>query len=422
VRRFLWTGLAACALLGLASRASALPQGFVVEPVLTGLAYPMNLAFSPDGRVFFAELRSGRVRVIKDGRLLSTPFASLSVYSNGERGLLGLALPPGFPDQAPWVYVYYTARVAQPEPHPENRIARIPALGDVGGAVEPLLALPTNAQNAVHNGGELAFGPDGKLYATVGDAFQAQNAPSLEFLGGKVLRLELDGTGAAGNLFSGNPTRSRIWSRGHRNHIGLAFHPLSGGLYQTENGPTSGDEINHIVAGANYGWPECIGACAPPEASLTDPLLAYGSPAIAPTGAGFLRPGRVRTEFAGDLVFGAFNDGRLHRIDFDPATPDRILGVDDRFLDTESLLAEEDDPAEHRLAPLDVTAGPDGHLWFTVADFFDPDSPYPGIYRLRDTTLPPAGVPVRLVLLLVPTAVAALWPGRRRCGPLAKRP
>jgi glucose/arabinose dehydrogenase len=413
--------LAVCACCAAAGRAvAAMPHDMVVEPVVTGLAYPVNMAFASDGRIFFDELESGSVRIVKDGQLLPTPFASFSIFSDHECGLIGIALPPGFPNEQPWVYVYFTARVHSPgdpaEGHPENHIARVHADGDVGGTVETLL-VTTMPQFHIHNGGELVFGPDGKLYVTVGDAFDMLHAQDLGFLNGKILRLELDGTGAAGNPFgSSDATRARIYTRGHRNHIGLAFQPLTGELYQTENGPNAGDEINHIVAGANYGWPTCTGPCDQPQPGLTDPILSY-TPTIAPTGLSFLRPVRYRPGFGGDLLFGAYNDGMLHRVHFDPNTPDKILSVDDRFFDVQSLLAPAEDPNDHHLVPLDVTTGPDGNLWFTAADFPPGGiaaSASAGIYRLRDTTVQPPATPAAVPALLILGASTAVVLGRRR--------
>lgn len=416
--------VAAICLVSLSGSATALPNDFVVEPILTGVPLPVNMAFASDGRIFFNELHTGRIRIIKGGQLLPQPFYSLPVWVNNERGLIGIALAPDFPTD-PWVYIYRTARLGPTQDAAENRLERIRAEGDVGVQIETLLVLPTSS--GIHNGGEILFGPDRKLYVFVGEANQAGEAQMLDVFNGKILRLEPDANapGVADNPFAGaDPVRSRIWSRGHRNSIGLTFNPVTGGLYQTENGPNRCDEINHIFRGANYGWDGMTyPACKSPKQGVTNPLYSY-DPTIAVTGLAFMSARAFPPNYAGDIIFGDYNFGRLRRIDFDPNQVDKILAVNDTFFELEDLIPPNyaDDAA---LGALDVQTGPDGFIWFTVGDFAfrppgSPVSPLGGIYRLRHRTFHPpdaASQPGTAGFAILGAVAVCLIARRRPSGP-----
>ena len=177
--------------------AATLPTGFTESQVAGGLASPTAMQFAPDGRLFVCE-QGGRLRVIKDGALLPTPFVTLTVNASGERGLLGVAFDPAFAANH-FVYVYYTATT----PTVHNRISRFTANGDVAqpGSEVVILDLDNLSGATNHNGGALAFGPDGKLYAAVGENANSANAQTLANLLGKMLRLNSDGTIPTDNPF-----------------------------------------------------------------------------------------------------------------------------------------------------------------------------------------------------------------------------
>ncbi|MDP9242896.1 MAG: PQQ-dependent sugar dehydrogenase, partial [Actinomycetota bacterium] len=262
-------------------------------PGADSLSFPSNMAFSPDGRLFFTEKDTGRIRIVEDGKLLPTPFATLNVVPGGETGLLGLALDPAFP-RRPWVYVYYTDAADG-----RNRLVRIEAHGDTGGAPQTLLALLP--ATGIHNGGDLVFGADGKLYVAVGETGQMSRAQDVNDLGGKVLRLNPDGSVPPDNPFGpDNPA----FSMGLRNSFGLCVDPKTGALWETENGPTEDDEVNLIQAGGNYGWPAQLGPGGAPK--YVDPQLVFPQ-VIVPTGCAVV--GRF-------LYFGDFH-GDLHRASID---------------------------------------------------------------------------------------------------------
>ena len=282
------------------SAASGTPQ-----LVQDDLSFPSNMAFAPDGRLFFTEKDTGDIRVIQDGKLLPDPFAHVDVLSSSEQGLLGLALDPSF-DVEPWVYVYYSDPVAH-----INRLAR---LREDGGAVErqPLLDALTT-ENGYHNGGDIVFGEDGKLYLSLGEVHESERAQDPNDIGGKILRLDPDGTVPSDNPFgAGNPA----YSMGHRNSFGLCVDPSNGDLWETENGPGSDDEVNLIRPGGNYGWPDQLGPGGEP--AFIDPVLDFPQ-VIVPTGCAVWR---------GNLFFGAFGTDLLYRMPLPPAGA-RAVAVND---------------------------------------------------------------------------------------------
>lgn len=265
------------------------------------LSFPSNMAFAADGRLFFTEKDTGDIRVIQDGQLLPDPFAHVDVLSSSEQGLLGLALDPAF-DVDPWIYVYYSDPVAH-----INRLARTRADGD-SRELQPLL-MGLTTEHGYHNGGDIVFGGDGKLYVSVGEVHEGERAQDPNDIGGKILRLNPDGTVPSDNPFgAGNPA----YSMGHRNSFGLCFDPSNGDLWETENGPGSDDEVNLIEPGGNYGWPDQLGPGGEP--AFIDPVLDFPD-VIVPTGCAVWR---------GNLFFGAYGTGLLYGLPLPPADPQAI--------------------------------------------------------------------------------------------------
>ncbi len=296
------------------ARAATVPAGFTETVIASGLANPTAMQFAPDGRLFVCE-QSGRLRVIKDGVLLPTPFTTLTVDANGERGLLGIAFDPAFLT-TPYVYVYYTART----PTVHNRISRFTANGDVAVAGSEVVLLdlenlgPTN-----HNGGALAFGPDGKLYAAVGDNAGSQNAQTWSNLLGKVLRLNKDGSIPTDNPFYSSTTgRNRaIWAYGLRNPFTFAFNPNGAEMFINDVGESSWEEINDGVAGANYGWPSTEGPTS--NSQYDSPRYAYSNSGgvCAITGGAFYSPLTIRfpSDYSNDYFFADHCGGWIRRLD-----------------------------------------------------------------------------------------------------------
>jgi aldose sugar dehydrogenase len=286
-----------------------------VQLVASGLRAPWAVDLAPDGRLFVTE-RPGRVRIVQPGPgggLLPDPWATISVSTStdGERGLLGLALDPAFASNG-YVYLYYTY-VTQGGAI-RNKVVRMRDQG--GRGTEETIIFDGILGNNDHDGGRLKFGPDGKLYVTTGDAENGANAQDPTVLAGKIFRLNKDGSIPADNPMPGSP----VWSLGHRNVQGLAWHPDTGALYETEHGPSNlfpdccNDEVNLIVPGGNYGWPTVRGA--PGDPRFRDPLLDSGRVETwAPSGATFATtPGPLR----GSLLFATLRGQHLHRVVFGP--------------------------------------------------------------------------------------------------------
>jgi glucose/arabinose dehydrogenase len=285
--------------------------GFSDVQVAGGLSNPTLMAIAPDGRIFVSE-QAGKVRVIKGGVLLATPFVTLSVNSSGERGVLGIAFDPSFSTNQR-VYVYYTSSSG-----PHNRISRFTASGDVGGSEVVLMDLPTLSSATNHNGGALHFGADGKLYIAVGDNANGANAQSLNTTLGKMLRINADGTIPTDNPFYSSTAgiNRSIWSYGLRNPFTFAVQPGTGRQFINDVGQNTWEEINDGAKGANYGWPTTEGATANPD--FKTPFYSYNhTNACAITGGDFYNPANPTfpTEYSGDYFFADYCGGWIRRID-----------------------------------------------------------------------------------------------------------
>jgi glucose/arabinose dehydrogenase len=311
----------ACALAANPVLAATVPPGFTETLVTGGLSSPTAMQFAPDGRLFVCE-QGGTLRVIKNGTLLPGPFLTLSVSSIGERGLLGVAFDPNFAANQ-FVYVYYTATT----PTVHNRISRFTAHGDVavGSSELAIFDLPTlGASN--HNGGALAFGPDGKLYAAVGENAVASNSQSLNTLLGKMLRLNTDGSIPTDNPFYGSATGQNraIWALGLRNPFTFAFDGAGTQMFINDVGQNTWEEIDDGIAGANYGWPAWEGYTNDP--SFKSPRYAYDhSGACAITGGAFYSPlaPQFPADYLHDYFFADFCGGWIRKLD--PAAGNSVV-------------------------------------------------------------------------------------------------
>ena len=297
---------------------ATLPQGFSETMVSGGLSSPTAMDFAPDGRLFVC-LQAGQLRVIKNGTLLATPFLTVTVDSSGERGLLGVAFDPNFATNN-FIYVYYTV----PGSPAHNRVSRFTANGDTAVAGSEFILLNLNNLSAAtnHNGGAIHFGPDGKLYIAVGENANPSNAQTLSNLLGKVLRINSDGSIPNDNpFFNTAGARQEIWALGLRNPFTFAFQPGTGRMFINDVGQNTWEEINDGVAGSNYGWSICEGACSPPNANCRDPLFQYSHGGIwcAIVGGAFYNPPVVQfpASYVGKYFFADLCGGWI-RV-FDPA-------------------------------------------------------------------------------------------------------
>src|SRR5467141_398822 len=348
-----------------------------IDPYLSGLNVPIALGFASDGRIFFNERNTGSIRIIENGSLLPTPFITLpNTDTSGERGLLGLALDPAFPS-TPYVYAYQTY-IDAANSSTYNRIVRISANGNIGVSYIVILRMPPLSGATNHNGGVIAFGPDGKLYAVVGENANPALAQDKMSPMGKVLRMNTDVSAPPDNPYHSDLTwNPLVYTYGHRNMFGLAFHPTTGHPYVTENGPACNDEVNLlpdlIASNRNFGWgPSNTCSTPPPPPNNTNrdgpnPILPifWWNATTCPTNAA-IYGGPYFPAYRGDLFMGDCNYRRFHRIHLAPPNYD-VAGPDTIVWTAPDII-------------LDVEQGLDGAIWITTQST---------ICRYHDTSLPP---------------------------------
>ena len=310
---------------------------FGVQTLVTGLQIPWSLAFAQDGRLFISE-RPGRVRVYQNGVLLPEPALTLAdVFTRDESGILGLAVHPDFATNH-FVYLTYTANSSR------GPIARVMRFRELDNRLaEGVVLLDNVPASNIHNGSRVRFGPDRRLYVTFGDVATPSTAQDVASLNGKILRVNDDGTSAAGNRFS-----SPVYSLGHRNPQGIDWHPETGDLWETEHGQTNNDEINVIDSGVNYGWPTIEANERRPD--MATPITFF-VPAVAPSGASFYR-GTAIPAFRNQLFVATLRGMALLRL----TTDGRRITAQERLV-------------ENRYGRLrDVVSGPDGFLYFCTSN------------------------------------------------------
>lgn len=297
------------------------------EVLVDHLDTPWGVAFLPGGDALVGERDSGRIlRVSPTGSPRTV--TSIDVSARGESGLLGLAVSPHF-GRDHFVYAYYTSAR-------DNRLVRFTLHGTTAGPLRPLLTgVP---EGAIHDGGRIAFGPDGMLYIGTGETGDDALAQDRGSLAGKILRIRPDGSVPADNPFPGSP----VWTLGHRNVQGLAWD-ADGRMFATEFGPDRADEINRIRPGQNYGWPDVVGTGGTAD-GYTDPLISFPTEQNSASGLAIT---------AGALWTGALRGERLWRI---PERADGSLGTPQPLL-------------VGRYGRLrTVVVAPDGALWVTTSN------------------------------------------------------
>ncbi len=340
-----------------------------VEVWVDNLEIPWSLLFLPKDKVLVSE-RPGRIRLINGGKLRRDPFASIEVSHEGEGGLMGLAKHPDYP-KAPFIYAMHTYRK---DGDLYNRVIRLKDLGDKG--IWERVILDNIPGGRFHDGGRIAFGPDRMLYITTGETFQGALAQDLKSLGGKILRISPEGTIPPDNPFAGSP----IYTYGHRNPQGLSWHPETRDLFESEHGPSgeyllfANDEINVIIKGGNYGWPEVVGA--PAKKPYIDPLIVWKK-TTPPSGITF-HDGRLLPQLKNDLFVATLRSQALIRV--------KMERVKERYRVTaiERWFVTDDDEGKYgRLR--DVVEGPEGALYFMTNNRDGRGRPRPGddkIYRI----------------------------------------
>jgi glucose/arabinose dehydrogenase len=271
----------------------------------TNITMMTSMVFAPDGRLFFTEKNTGAIRIMTaDSEILDDPFAGVEdVYASWEQGMLGLALDPDFQTNH-YLYVYYSALVGTENGDGGKVVNRVLRFTDSGNAGTDMKVIMDNipASRGYHSGGAMAFGPDDKLYITVGDATEHIFAQDPSIVIGKILRINKDGTIPTDNPYPNSP----VYTIGHRNMYGIAFDSDGTGVI-TENGDFHYDEINVISKGGNYGFPTLQPPNLPPEQADNDsikPLRTYWD-TIAPTQMIYY-DGDAVPELKSMFLFGSF--------------------------------------------------------------------------------------------------------------------
>lgn len=321
---------------------------FKVEPVVKNLTVPWSIIFTGPERMLVSE-RGGDIREVVNGQLKSDPvftFNDTAHTKSGEIGLMGLVLDPDYSNNKQiYACVGYSAG--------KGFADRVVQLKDTGSSLEEqktiIDGIPAGSN---HAGCELAFGPDGKLYISTGDATQRTIAQDLNSLGGKILRLNPDGSIPADNPFANSP----VYSYGHRNPQGIDW-TTNGTMYEAEHGPSGndgpggGDEVNLITKGANYGWP--LVSHQETKEGTEAPLITY-TPAEAPSSL-LIYKGEVFPQFKNTLLIAALRGEGILWLHIDPMAPKNVLH-------SQKL-------AEVKVGRVrDITEGPDGMIYFTTSN------------------------------------------------------
>ncbi len=333
---------------------------YAIELVKTGLDRPWSINFAPDGRLFFTARNSGRLYALNLATGEVQTFSGLPpsrFRAESEAGMLGMELDPDFTSNS-WAYICYS--YFDTNNNRKNRLSRFTV--DTGaGVVHSEVVLIDNMAGATHHDGcRVIVSPDNRyLFVSMGDALNPLLAQDLDSTAGKTFRIFKDGSIPTDNPFyaTDQSPRSLVWTLGHRNHQGLAFHPTTGDLWSTEHGPDIMDELNILIAGRNYGW----GWGNPPRYCLGTvncdgipdfmaPVTVFNTDSTVATSDMVFYTGSAFPEWNGDLFFVTLKTGRLYRLKIHNRT----------IVDQEILINGQ----YGRLR--DVTVGPDGFLYIST--------------------------------------------------------
>lgn len=279
------------------------PQGFTHAVHVSGLSQPTACAFAPDGRIFILQ-KQGKVRIFKNGNLLTGAALSLAVNTASERGLLGIALDPQFTSNK-YIYLYYTT----PGSSPKNRVSRFVINGDtINRNSETIVIDGIRSDAGNHNAGMIQFGADGKLYIATGDGGQTSSlSQNLNSINGKILRINKNGSIPSDNPFAGQSgRRGEIYAYGFRNPWRFTFDSSKGILLLADVGANSIEEVNLVKRGKNYGWPNAEGNSN--NSNFVNPIYSYshGSSSASITGGVAYRGNSFPTQYRGAFFFGDF--------------------------------------------------------------------------------------------------------------------
>jgi glucose/arabinose dehydrogenase len=343
-------------------------QKIRVVPYVRGLETPWSIGFLPNGDMLVTE-KPGRLRIVRNGVLEPQPISGVpQVLATGQGGLLEVLAHPRFSENR-WIYLTYSKTGERGN---TTALARGRLDGNALADVRDIFIADAWSNGPIHFGSKLAWSRDGFLFMTVGERNERDRAQRLTDHAGKVLRLTEDGAPAPGNPFIGrSDAKPEIYSFGHRNLQGLAVHPDTGQLWETEHGPQGGDELNLIQPGKNYGWPvvtlgreysgEVI-AQQPARDGIEQPFL-FWAPSIGLSGMVFYTGDKL-PGWKGNLFLGGLSGLYLQRV----------------VMNERGLAGREPVIADMRLRIRDVRQGPDGLLYLAI------DAPQSGILRIEPAT------------------------------------
>ena len=324
---------------------------YKVEKYLTA-NFPVAMAFTADGRLFYTEKATGNVRLaFADGTDQIEPVIHLDTDALVERGLLGIALDPDYVENG-YIWTVHT-RPGDSQNWPANELVRFHEADGLGTDPQVMLSVPITTGELQHNSGNIHFDKDGSLFMSIGDYGDATNAQKLDVPQGKIHHFAVTADGlkpAPGDPFPD----SSIYVYGLRNTFDFTIDPISGALFGSENGFHCDDEINLLLPGKNYGWSEkygtqCFGTDPVDVPDYMPPLLSY-TPTIAPTGI-MVYDGDSFPAWQGQLFFCSFNTGQITRAVLDE-TRTKVVST--------AIVPLGKDQA----CRTDIAVAPDGNIYF----------------------------------------------------------
>ena len=341
-RSVLWVWFASFLLVAVPGGAMAgTGAAIVAEPIATGLEAVTSFTSGPDGRFYYAERTTGEVRLFDPG-----DGSDSLVFDLPSPAQFAITLHPRYP-ATPYIYVFGKRNTSTGV---KDQLFRITTDGDAGVSFTSLLSLSSGTD---HHGARLLFGPDGRLWLTIGDEGRPGDAQRIGSLAGKLLRMTAGGGVPAGNPFSG----SRVYAYGLRNVFGFDFDPATGLVWLSENGPECNDEVLRTIAGRNYGWGPSATCATPPlpprNTNQDGPSIVlpkwYWATTIGPTGAAFCAGCGLGLAVEGDVLVGDFNQGTIHALTL---TTDRLRVVDETPI------------FDHPQGVLGIETSADGSIYF----------------------------------------------------------